>query len=144
MFFFLMKRTPPRSTRTDTLFPYTTLFRSHGDRGLRGGRPAYSISHYRTPRAAGCHVGGSCKTLIGGSRMSQFNGSLEAVKVQYENKVCTITMARPEKNNGLDLQMRKELWAIFAALKEDYEHKVDVLTGEGTHFSYGQIGRAHV
>src|SRR3546814_17626076 len=27
-FFFLMLRPPPRSTRTDTLFPYTTLFRS--------------------------------------------------------------------------------------------------------------------
>src|SRR3546814_5089282 len=24
-----MKRRPPRSTRTDTLFPYATLFRSH-------------------------------------------------------------------------------------------------------------------
>src|SRR3546814_12574649 len=27
-FFFLMLRRPPRSTRTDTLFPYTALFRS--------------------------------------------------------------------------------------------------------------------
>src|SRR3546814_16600651 len=27
-FFFVMIRRPPRSTRTDTLFPYTTLFRS--------------------------------------------------------------------------------------------------------------------
>src|SRR3546814_6473228 len=27
--FFLMIRRPPRSTRTDTLFPYTTLFRSN-------------------------------------------------------------------------------------------------------------------
>src|SRR2546430_5417532 len=31
--FFLMIRRPPRST----LFPYTTLFRSHGGRGGRGG-----------------------------------------------------------------------------------------------------------
>src|SRR3546814_3805426 len=28
-----MIRRPPRSTRTDTLFPYTTLFRSGGGRG---------------------------------------------------------------------------------------------------------------
>src|SRR3546814_18108647 len=28
--FLLMIRRPPRSTRTDTLFPYTTLFRSRG------------------------------------------------------------------------------------------------------------------
>src|SRR3546814_16335764 len=30
-FLFLMIRRPPISTRTDTLFPYTTLFRSGGD-----------------------------------------------------------------------------------------------------------------
>src|SRR3546814_16598909 len=31
-FFFLMILRPPRSTRTDTLFPYTTLFRSDRNR----------------------------------------------------------------------------------------------------------------
>src|SRR3546814_2139523 len=30
-----MIRRPPRSTRTDTLFPYTTLFRSRPERGER-------------------------------------------------------------------------------------------------------------
>src|SRR3546814_5095180 len=40
-FFFLMIRRPPRSTRTDTLFPYTTLFRS---------APSFSIDA-RTPWA---------------------------------------------------------------------------------------------
>src|SRR3546814_4183292 len=34
--FFLIIRRPPRSTRTDTLFPYTTLFRSHGRIGRVG------------------------------------------------------------------------------------------------------------
>src|SRR3546814_17212749 len=33
-FFFLMIRRPPRSTRTDTLFPYTTLFRSPIEHGV--------------------------------------------------------------------------------------------------------------
>src|SRR3546814_15435725 len=39
-FFFLMIRRPPRSTRTDTLFPYTTLFRSipNGDTVDRNAR----------------------------------------------------------------------------------------------------------
>src|SRR3546814_11144329 len=43
--FLLMMRRPPRSTRTDTLFPYTTLFRSAldaavlvGDAGIVAGR----------------------------------------------------------------------------------------------------------
>src|SRR3546814_7456312 len=31
LFLFLMTRRPPRSTRTDTRFPYTTLFRSAGE-----------------------------------------------------------------------------------------------------------------
>src|SRR3546814_5784888 len=37
LFFFLMIRRPPRSTRSDTLFPYTTLFRSfdhHADHAI--------------------------------------------------------------------------------------------------------------
>src|SRR3546814_13965108 len=47
LFFFLMIRRPPRSTRTDTLFPYTTLFRSdqalvaalgRGHQAVAGGR----------------------------------------------------------------------------------------------------------
>src|SRR3546814_10705846 len=37
-FFFLMIRPPPRSTRTDTLFPYTTLFRS-----------VAQVAHHRRP-----------------------------------------------------------------------------------------------
>src|SRR3546814_1064600 len=35
-----MVRRPPRSTRTDTLFPYTTLFRSAERAGLLPGRNA--------------------------------------------------------------------------------------------------------
>src|SRR3546814_9154015 len=35
-----MIRRPPRSTRTDTLFPYTTLFRSSGEGLDAGGAPA--------------------------------------------------------------------------------------------------------
>src|SRR3546814_14784214 len=38
-FFFFMIRLPPRSTRTDTLFPYTTLFRSR-PRPLAAAPPA--------------------------------------------------------------------------------------------------------
>src|SRR3546814_11387543 len=44
-FFFLMIRRPPRSTRPDTLFPYTTLFRSHGIVGAPvASKPDFSYS----------------------------------------------------------------------------------------------------
>src|SRR3546814_18133652 len=36
LFIFLMIRRPPRSTRTYTLFPYTTLFRSIRETGAKG------------------------------------------------------------------------------------------------------------
>src|SRR3546814_18823311 len=46
-----MIRRPPRSTRTDTLFPYTTLFRSLiGDKGEDGtGRPLSRLQHSAWP-----------------------------------------------------------------------------------------------
>src|SRR3546814_2315496 len=57
-----MIRRPPRSTRTDTLFPYTTLFRSGRDRRRRGPRqgpqgydpalrPAQGVHHRRPGRS---------------------------------------------------------------------------------------------
>src|SRR3546814_10042634 len=46
-FFCLMIRRPPRSTRTDTLFPYTTLFRSAaGARQCERPRSAGSAFHH--------------------------------------------------------------------------------------------------
>src|SRR3546814_5750855 len=49
-FFFLMIRRPPRSTRTDTLLPYTTLFRSRRDaaQGAGAGRDP-GVSARRDP-----------------------------------------------------------------------------------------------
>src|SRR3546814_18312789 len=54
LFFFLMIRRPPRSTRTDTLFPYTTLFRSPRTRHrrLRGCRERNRRPGHR-PRVSG-------------------------------------------------------------------------------------------
>src|SRR3546814_3467464 len=40
-----MIRRPPRSTRTDTLFPYTTLFRSRAGREAAGVGPARGVVH---------------------------------------------------------------------------------------------------
>src|SRR3546814_9950967 len=42
-FFLLMIRRPPRSTRTDTLFPYTTLFRSLGAEEVPRAEPSQLV-----------------------------------------------------------------------------------------------------
>src|SRR3546814_17677546 len=54
-----MLRRPPSSTRTDTLFPYTTLFRSEGDFTLTGrvlasgAIPSGSVENAEIPLAGG-------------------------------------------------------------------------------------------
>src|SRR3546814_20230927 len=59
LFFFLMIRRPPRSTRTDTLFPYTTLFRSPAapsagiDAGRRAREGGPQARHVRRAEAVG-------------------------------------------------------------------------------------------
>src|SRR3546814_10915438 len=58
MFFFLMIRRPPRSTRTDTLFPYTTLFRAalrSRTSGAGGGGERPELAH-RVGQALGIAV----------------------------------------------------------------------------------------
>src|SRR3546814_1524795 len=62
-----MIRRPPRSTRTDTLFPYTTLFRSRpgqprgSRRRLRGARQARGSTQvvFRSPGQAGYRLAGA-------------------------------------------------------------------------------------
>src|SRR3546814_13944943 len=53
LMFFLMIRRPPRSTRTDTLFPYTTLFRSVG--AGSGHAQQHAVHHARQPVAHAAH-----------------------------------------------------------------------------------------
>src|SRR3546814_19446466 len=62
LFFFLMIRRPPRSTRTDTLFPYTTLFRSRapGAHAERHGADA------ARPGARGADPSGAAPDRAGG------------------------------------------------------------------------------
>src|SRR3546814_11596500 len=77
-FFFLMIRRPPRSTRTDTLFPYTTLFRSAECAALesrpwpfarddrRSGTPGSTRGTGDERRAAGAGASGCRRALAAG------------------------------------------------------------------------------
>src|SRR3546814_9522243 len=53
-----MIRRPPRSTRTDTLFPYTTLFRSRGERDA-------AVHHQRLRRDETRFVAGQKRNAAG-------------------------------------------------------------------------------
>src|SRR3546814_18942300 len=79
---FLMIRRPPRSTRTDTLLPYTTLFRSivHGWNVLRNERGRGAGPGERSPAPRRTTVGGGTTVALsggatGGCRPSRNRGS---------------------------------------------------------------------
>src|SRR3546814_3717325 len=90
-----MIRRPPRSTLTDTLFPYTTLFRSAAGRG-RG------------------------KVLITGSIAGHLAGSFQAV---YNGSKAFIDSRSEEHTSELQSLMRIS-YAVFC-LKKKNKNRID-------------------
>src|SRR3546814_4383958 len=95
MFFFLMIRRPPRSTRTDTLFPYTTLFRSA--RGDADGRaPDRSLAR----QAQALRVGGDRRDA---QRSEEHTSELQSLmRISY-----AVFCLKKEKNTQ-QKQIRRE------------------------------------
>src|SRR3546814_20587720 len=75
LFFFLMIRRPPRSTRTDTLFPYTTLFRSIALVKASGNSSGSILSHGGTPSKGPVHLASSGLSPAGAVAAGAAEGS---------------------------------------------------------------------
>src|SRR3546814_14666384 len=96
--FFLRRRLPPRSTRTDTLFPYTTLFLSSGRQHLRC-RAAGGVTIARVLVVAGSDSGGGAGiqadikavTMMGGHAMT----AITAITVQNTLGVSGVVPVPP-------------------------------------------------
>src|SRR3546814_7958679 len=85
-FFFLMIRRPPRSTRTDTLFPYTTLFRS---------------------------AGAACMNLLHAATAMGFAGGWLTGWAAYSNRVRDAFGAAPERIAGRSEEHTSELQSLM-------------------------------
>src|SRR3546814_18555974 len=68
-----MIRRPPRATRTDTLFPYTTLFRSINDRATLARAPGSRHPGRLSLRALG--TGARVQWLLDGRRIGETEGA---------------------------------------------------------------------
>src|SRR3546814_10614190 len=88
IFFFLMIRRPPRSTLTDTLFPYTTLFRSQVDGvglvTLSGGqRPAMRVQVDTQALASHGITIGAVRSAISSANANSAKGSFDGPSRSY-------------------------------------------------------------
>src|SRR3546814_5173393 len=102
-----MIRRPPRSTRTDTLFPYTTLFRSaraSRDRALRRGAPA-PASHRPI---------GACA--------SQPPLSLSPASAGAPRRAASPTRARSEEHTSELQSLMRISYAVFCLKKKIKQH----------------------
>src|SRR3546814_10499352 len=106
-FFFLMIRRPPRSTRTDTLFPYTTLFRS-----------AYRPTLYLPERLASPVAQGHCLSLWHSiSFRWPRNYALRSSHTVFESKVPEIFVAASRNFIRVTIFMVKLTNISFAFLQ---------------------------
>src|SRR3546814_8732696 len=108
-----MIRRPPRSTRTDTLFPYTTLFRSRGDHPARrhGDAPERPRGDLRA--LAGGEEGR--EALCGEARV--FLGSQERIDSRRKERPPCPVKRSAEHTSELQSLMRIS-YAVFCLQKK--------------------------
>src|SRR3546814_7090066 len=135
-----MIRRPPRSTRTDTLFPYTTLFRSdlrpRGDRGTRRTRPS-----------APARVASSNRLRLQERRRRNLRVTLVAIRPDGV-KVCSPFTMEIGMTQGFARCLCLLLGCLLAACttRTDAQEKdmgLDPATAAYQNYGY-QHGRAHV
>src|SRR3546814_13231655 len=81
LLFFLMIRRPPRSTRTDTLFPYTTLFRSIAGKTRETGYVTILRSGERRGSSADLNTFGQ---IVDDSRSEEHTSELQSLmRISY-------------------------------------------------------------
>src|SRR3546814_15280452 len=105
-----MLRRPPRSTLTDTLFPYTTLFRSAGS-GLNGEAPQFSGPITVTPfsprkllEAFGVKLNtADPKALSAASLEAQLDGTFSSAKLPG----LAIPLAQTQNNGKVTLDRKR-------------------------------------
>src|SRR3546814_2751810 len=101
-----MIRRPPRSTRTDTLFPYTTLFRSGSL--YTGSQMVLNAGHtIRNYRNAAMDSDGSI-TATGDKRSEEHTSELQSLmRISYA--VFCLKKKKPKKINTTNNRIRKLL-----------------------------------
>src|SRR3546814_3703157 len=127
-FFFLMIRRPPRSTRTDTLFPYTTLFRSWSSSGnWPGGRRHPSRCPRRCRDAATTRLGKGGPRTRGHDLLAVHDPSVPGTSLSTNvgrTIHAGVEMRSEEHTPELQSLMRIS-YAVFCVKKKNRHHNKD-------------------
>src|SRR3546814_8078552 len=113
-FFFLMIRLPPRSTRTDTLFPYTTLFRSLQIACRIGHDAIDGAALVQTDKIVVQRIGKAkarpaCKRMPGGQNQRQGVRSEEHTsELQSLMRISYAVFCLKKKNNKQNIKRKNE------------------------------------
>src|SRR3546814_17987763 len=115
-----MIRRPPRSTRTDTLFPDTTLFRSETDL-LHG--PGILRNSFRPCR----------RIALASGRKNQSEPSMSDFLIyEQEGGVVTLTMNNPDKRNALSgTYQAPDFLPACARIRRDIQVNAGILPRPG-------------
>src|SRR3546814_14172733 len=101
--FFLMIRRPPRSTRTDTLFPYTTLFRSSSS--IPTERSSMPDPASRRSALAGHAANGAARPVVEGMGFYMTERTFPGMIALRGDSEDTAFMAAAREAIGLDLSV---------------------------------------
>src|SRR3546814_3388555 len=130
-----MIRRPPRSTRTDTLFPYTTLFRSPRCRGHSPDLRRHNETNPQEPPMSRklttpAAVAASLVALMvaapaGAADYVQAAGSTLAFATKYDGEVFTGTFpgfSRSEEHTSELQSLMRISYAVFCLKKQSKQH----------------------
>src|SRR3546814_2405822 len=121
MFFFFMIRRPPRSTRTDTLFPYTTLFRSH--RVMRADKHLVSRSAVGGPVLDRLSINGAHLPLFQRVLTPILEAPLLFVPADIKVIFEQLDAGRSEEHTSELQSLMRISYAVFCLKKKRYEIK---------------------
>src|SRR3546814_4676691 len=109
-----MIRRPPRSTRTDTLFPYTTLFRS--------GRQVVLTRDLGHPQEGLLHVGVDPGLGIRCHRWSSMNAETPPGRATAASSTVSVASASPDRSEEHTSELQSLMrisYAVFCLKKKN-------------------------
>src|SRR3546814_6120112 len=117
-----MIRRPPRSTRTDTLFPYTTLFRSKDrvlDREHRRGIDRLALEHALGERALRHEAKHFRQRPSGGVILKAF----DRARTEDQHAVAAFAAQRSEEHTSELQSLMRISYAVFCLKKKNKNNK---------------------